>query len=93
MTAATREDFKEILRLVRPGARVLDVGCGEGALLELLEQEIARLEAEKQSIDQQLSSGSLPYDQLEPLTRRVGELVQLLDEKGMRWLELSELEG
>ena len=35
----TREDFKEILRLVRPGARVLDVGCGEGALLELLERE------------------------------------------------------
>jgi len=34
-----REDFKEILRLVRPGARVLDVGCGEGALLELLERE------------------------------------------------------
>lgn len=39
MTAAVREDFKEILRLVRPGARVLDVGCGEGALLELLERE------------------------------------------------------
>lgn len=34
-----REDFKEILRLVRPGARVLDVGCGEGHLLELLERE------------------------------------------------------
>ena len=31
-----RPDFSEILRLVRPGARVLDVGCGEGALLELL---------------------------------------------------------
>ena len=35
----TREDFKEILRLVRPGARVLDVGCGEGELLELLTRE------------------------------------------------------
>lgn len=39
MNGAEREDFKEILRLVRPGARVLDVGCGEGALLELLERE------------------------------------------------------
>jgi ATP-binding cassette subfamily F protein uup len=61
--------------------------------LEQLEQEIAKLEAEKQSIDQQLSAGNLPYEQLEPLSRRVGEVVQLLDEKGMRWLELSELEG
>ncbi|MET0294275.1 MAG: methionine biosynthesis protein MetW, partial [Phenylobacterium sp.] len=34
-----REDFREILRLVRPGARVLDVGCGEGELLELLGRE------------------------------------------------------
>jgi methionine biosynthesis protein MetW len=34
-----REDFREILRLVRPGARVLDVGCGEGDLLELLIRE------------------------------------------------------
>ena len=36
---ARREDFAEILRLVTPGARVLDVGCGEGELLELLSRE------------------------------------------------------
>ncbi len=36
-----REDFKEILRLVKPGSRVLDIGCGEGALLELLQNENA----------------------------------------------------
>jgi len=35
----SREDFREILRLVRPGARVLDVGCGEGELLELLARD------------------------------------------------------
>jgi methionine biosynthesis protein MetW len=34
-----REDFKEILRLVRPSSRVLDIGCGEGALLDLLAHE------------------------------------------------------
>ena len=37
--ALVREDFREILRLVRPGARVLDVGCEDGALLELLARE------------------------------------------------------
>ena len=37
--ASEREDFREILRLVRPGSRVLDVGCGEGALLEMLAQQ------------------------------------------------------
>lgn len=60
--------------------------------LELLEQEIAKLETEKKTIDEKLSGGSLPYEELEPLTRRVGEVIQLLDEKGMRWLELSEME-
>src|ERR1700712_2247667 len=34
-----REDFREILKLVRPGARVLDIGCGEGDLLALLARE------------------------------------------------------
>jgi len=37
--AARREDFRAILGLVQPGARVLDIGCGEGALLELLTRE------------------------------------------------------
>ncbi|MFM8753078.1 MAG: methionine biosynthesis protein MetW [Phenylobacterium sp.] len=39
MTTALREDFREILRLTPPGARVLDVGCGEGDLLDLLARE------------------------------------------------------
>ena len=39
--SAVREDFREIVRLVRPGSRVLDVGCGEGDLLDLLAREKA----------------------------------------------------
>ena len=37
--AARREDFRAILGMVRPGARVLDIGCGEGLLLEMLGRE------------------------------------------------------
>lgn len=37
--SAMREDFREILKLVKPGARVLDVGCEDGELLELLTRE------------------------------------------------------
>jgi len=39
LTSPVRHDFDEILRLVRPGARVLDVGCGEGVLLDRLRRE------------------------------------------------------
>ena len=38
MTAAS-ESFREIVSLVQPGARVLDIGCGEGALLEMLTEQ------------------------------------------------------
>ena len=37
--AARREDFRAILGMVRPGARVLDIGCGEGLLLEMLSRD------------------------------------------------------
>ncbi len=37
--AARREDFRAILGLVQPGARVLDIGCGEGLLLDMLGRE------------------------------------------------------
>jgi methionine biosynthesis protein MetW len=46
--ATTRPDFEEILRLVPRGARVLDVGCGEGALLELL---VARNDVDGRGIE------------------------------------------
>ncbi|WP_341842497.1 hypothetical protein [Chitinophaga caseinilytica] len=61
--------------------------------LELLEKEIAALEQEKKSIDDQMATGSLSYDQLQQAAKRVGEVMELLDEKGMRWLELSEMAG
>jgi len=58
---------------------------------EGLEQEIASLTREKQEITEKLNSGSAPFDQLQAMSIRIGEIAQLLDDKELRWLELSDL--
>lgn len=59
---------------------------------EQLEQEIADLEAEKKAIEDALCSGTLSVDELTEKSRRLPQLTDLIDEKTMRWLELSEME-
>lgn len=58
---------------------------------ETLEKEIADLTKEKQVITEKLASGNAPFEELQQLSHRIGEVTQLLDEKEFRWLELSEL--
>ena len=58
---------------------------------ELLEKEIADLNNERESITKKLEAGNLPFEDLQNLSARIGELSGLLDEKEMRWLELSEM--
>lgn len=58
---------------------------------EELEVEIPTLEAEKAAIETELSSGTLATDDLLAKSNRISELIDLIDEKTMRWLELSEL--
>ncbi len=60
---------------------------------ELLEKEIAELMKEKETITQKLNSGSTPFEELKQLSNRIGEVSSLLDEKELRWLELSEVAG
>jgi ATP-binding cassette subfamily F protein uup len=57
---------------------------------EQLEKEIPQLEAEKTLITVKMSDASLPYDELQKLSARITEVTTLLEEKEMRWLELSE---
>lgn len=59
---------------------------------ELLEKEIAALTKEKEIITEKLNSGTTPFDELQQISLRIGEVTRLLDEKELRWLELSEVQ-
>ena len=59
--------------------------------LEQLEQDIAQLESEKHQFEEQLSSGLLGHEELTAASARIAQIIDELDEKEMRWLELSEI--
>lgn len=58
--------------------------------LELLTSEIEKLEAEKREIESEMSSGKSSPDDLYKLSLRHGEVIRELDERELRWLELSD---
>ena len=58
---------------------------------EILEKEIAQLTAEKSKINEELNAGTASYEHLQTLSKRIMEVSDLLDEKELRWLELSEM--
>ena len=59
--------------------------------MEQLEREIAALEEEQHQLEQSLCSGTLSVDELTEKSKRLPQLKEELDEKSMRWLELSEI--
>lgn len=61
--------------------------------LEQLEKDIAALEEEKKRLEEMLCSGTLSVAELTETSKRLPVLGDELDEKTMRWLELSEIEG
>lgn len=57
---------------------------------EALDAEIPALEAEKKELETAMSSGTLSTEELLAKSARITALIEELDEKTMRWLELSE---
>ena len=87
---AKPQDAPKPARVRQDGKRRM--GFKERREFEQLEQEIADLEAEKKAIEDALCSGTLSVDELTEKSRRLPQLTDLIDEKTMRWLELSEME-
>ncbi len=59
--------------------------------MEQLEKLIPELEAEKAALEAEMSSGTLPIDELTAKSVRISELIDQIDTASMRWLELSEI--
>lgn len=74
----------------KEGARKLTFN--EKRELEQLEKDIAALEEEKRVIEAAMNSGQCPSEELVIKAQRYGEIRESLDDKELRWLEISELE-
>jgi ATP-binding cassette subfamily F protein uup len=57
---------------------------------EILEKEISKLEEEKKLLGEKLADSSLPFEKLQEYSERLGYISKLIDDKELRWLELSE---
>lgn len=61
--------------------------------MQQLEQDILHLETEKTELETALCSGNISIDELNAMSKRLPAVCKELDDKSMRWLELSEIEG
>ena len=78
---------------VGDGASHRKLSYKEKREMEQLERDIAALEAEKKQIEEALCGGTTSVDEITAMSKRLPVLNDELDEKSMRWLELSEIEG
>lgn len=88
-SAVSKEEAVQSVETKAPAKKKLSYK--EQRELEQLEKELPELEQEKETITQQMGEAALPYDQLQKLSTRILEITHLLEEKEMRWLELSEM--
>ena len=62
----------------------------EKSEFDSIEKDIPLLQKEKTLLEEKMNSGTMAFDELQKAAERISIIVQLLDEKEMRWLELSE---
>ncbi|MBP5336194.1 MAG: ABC transporter ATP-binding protein, partial [Bacteroidales bacterium] len=58
--------------------------------LEAIEAELPQLEAEKAELEAKMSSGTLPYAELQAASERIQQLIDEISQREERWLELSD---
>lgn len=89
--AISKESKKQIYRDERKANAPRKMTFKEKHEFEQLEVDIEALEGERSLLQEALSSGVLDVDDIATKAKRLSEVESRLDEKTMRWLELSEL--
>ena len=84
-----KPESKEAAKPVKVKERKLNFN--EKKELDQLEKEIEGLEKEKAQINEDLNSGALTSNELQEKSTRFNMITELLEEKEMRWLELSDI--
>ena len=74
----------------RPPGKPRKLTWKEQRELEALEAELPQLEAEKAELEAKMSSGTLPYAELQAASERIQALINEISQRELRWLELSE---
>ena len=92
--AAKEKAAKEAARNqpAEPHAKKKKLTYKEQKELEQLEKDLETLAAEKSALEESLNSGTLPFDQLQKASERIGQILEETDEKEFRLLELYELQ-
>jgi len=88
--AKPKEKEEKTVRVKDQGKRKMSFK--EKRELETLEKELEVLEAEKKTAEATLFEGTMSAEELTAASQRIGEIINLMDKKTMRWLELSEIE-
>lgn len=91
--AAKKEEKKESKQREKPKSEKRKMTYKEKTRFEQLEKDIANLETEQKQIEAELCSGKLDIKQLTEKSKRFAELKEIIDEKTMEWMELSEIEA
>lgn len=88
--SAEKTETKTVEQQVKPKEKT-KLTYKERQEFESLEKEIEQLESEKETLSDEMSTGKLNNEDLLKTSDRLTEIIDLIDEKTMRWLKLSEL--
>jgi ATP-binding cassette subfamily F protein uup len=79
-----------VVKMAEPTTPKRKMSFKEQRELELLEKEMPELEKERLTLSETMSIGGSDFEALGKIAKRIQDIENLLSEKEMRWLELSE---